>query len=72
MVSGKKKLGLFIKSFPRGKKRLDKISFELKTEPEDRFMRNSFMLLTVLIIAFPELTFAGERLKFGGNGNAWD
>ena len=72
MVSGNKKLGLFIKSFPRGKKRLNKISFELTTELEDRFMRNSFMLLMVLIIALPDLTFAGERIKFGGNGNAWD
>ena len=35
-------------------------------------MRKSFMLLMVLIIAFSDLVFAGERLKFGGNGNAWD
>ncbi|MEE3235051.1 MAG: discoidin domain-containing protein [Candidatus Latescibacterota bacterium] len=35
-------------------------------------MRKSFLLLMVLIAVSPDLINAGERLKFGGNGNAWD
>ena len=35
-------------------------------------MRKSFILLMVLIAVFPDLINAGERLKFGGNGIAWD
>jgi hypothetical protein len=35
-------------------------------------MRKSFKLLMVLIAASPNLIGAGERLKFGGDGNSWD